>query len=327
MVYAFAMSTHDHDMAEPAPTDLAPPDAHPQKRGYSIGPHRLNAPRIDPALYIVATPIGNLGDITVRALETLSGVDIIACEDTRTTRVLLDRYQIRTHMIAYHEHNSDVARPRILAALAEGKAVALVSDAGTPLISDPGYRLVAATVEAGYRVIPIPGASALLSALVGAGLPTDAFLFAGFLPSKQEARARRIEELSSLAATVIFYESPHRLDETLAELARIMGSDRPAVVARELTKTFEEFARTTLGDLAARYATEKPRGEIVIVVGPASEAATSDTDVDRLLIAALARTPPGKAAAEVARLTGRDRKELYERALALKDIARLGAPT
>ncbi len=321
LVYDFAMSMHDPDTEEPETHE-----PQQQKRGYSIGPHRLNAPRIDPALYIVATPIGNLSDITVRALETLSGADLIACEDTRTTRVLLDRYQIRTHMFAYHEHNSDVARPRILAALAEGKSVALVSDAGTPLISDPGYRLVTATVEAGYRVIPIPGASALLSALVGAGLPTDAFLFAGFLSSKQEARARRIEELSSLAATVIFYESPHRLDETLAELARIMGSDRPAVVARELTKTFEEFAHGTLGELADRYAAEKPRGEIVIVVGPASEEETSDSDVDRLLIAALARTPPGKAAAEVARLTGRDRKELYERALALKDVAKPGSP-
>jgi 16S rRNA (cytidine1402-2'-O)-methyltransferase len=301
-----------HD-AEPIEPTLA-------KRGFSIGQHRLPAPRLDPALYVVATPIGHLGDITIRALETLAGADLLACEDTRVTRVLLDRYQIRTSLIAYHDHNGETARPRILSALAEGKTVALVSDAGTPLISDPGYRLVTATIEAGYRVIPIPGASALLSALVGAGLPTDAFLFAGFLSSKQEARAKRIEELAPLPATLVFYESPHRLGETLAELARILGPERPAAVARELTKTFEEFAHGTLGALRDRYAEGKPRGEIVIVVGPAPDDETSDVDVDRLLTAALQRTPPGKAAAEVARLTGRDRKALYERALALKAV-------
>ncbi len=296
-------------------------EASPPKRGYSLGPHRIAAPRLDPALYVVATPIGHLADVTIRALETLSGADMIACEDTRVTRVLLDRYQIRTPLYAYHDHNADVARPKILAALAEGKPVALVSDAGTPLVSDPGFKLVTAAVEAGYRVIPIPGASALLAALVGSALPTDAFLFAGFLSSREEARRQRIEELAPLAATTIFYESPHRIGETLADLAAIMGGDRPAVVARELTKTFEEIVRGPLRDLAARYATQKPKGEIVVVVGPASEAETSDEDVDRLLSAALLRAAPGKAAAEVARLTGRDRKELYERVLAMKPVA------
>ncbi len=298
-----------------------PADALQPKRGYSIGPHRIVAPRLDPALYVVATPIGHLGDMTIRALETLSGAEMIACEDTRVTRVLLDRYQIRTPLHAYHDHNADIARPKILAALAEGKPVALVSDAGTPLVSDPGFKLVSAAVDAGHRVIPIPGASALLAALVGSALPTDAFLFAGFLPSRDEARRIRIEQLASMAATTIFYESPHRIGETLADLAAIMGGDRPAVVARELTKTFEEIVRGPLRDLASRYATQKPKGEIVILVGPAAEGETSDEDVDRLLAAALSRAAPGKAAAEVARLTGRDRKELYERVLAMKPAA------
>jgi 16S rRNA (cytidine1402-2'-O)-methyltransferase len=287
-------------------------------RGYSIGPHRVNGPRLDAALYIVATPIGHLADVTIRALETLSAADVIACEDTRVTRVLLDRYQIRTPLHAYHDHNADMMRPRILAALAEGRSVALVSDAGTPLVSDPGFKLVTAAVEAGYRVIPIPGASALLAALVAAGLPTDSFLFAGFLSARDEARRQRIEELAPLKATTIFYESPHRIGETLSDLALIMGGDRSAVVARELTKTFEEIVRGSLQELALRYAEQKPRGEIVIVVAPAPEAETTDQDVDRLLAAALLHAAPGKAAAEVARLTGRDRKDLYERVLAMK---------
>jgi 16S rRNA (cytidine1402-2'-O)-methyltransferase len=303
---------------------LAPDEISHPKRGYSLGAHRIVAPRLDPALYVVATPIGHLADVTIRALETLSGAEMIACEDTRVTRVLLDRYQIRTPLYAYHDHNADIARPKILAALAEGKPVALVSDAGTPLVSDPGFKLVTAAVDAGHRVIPIPGASALLAALVGSGLPTDAFLFAGFLSSREEARRQRIEELAPLAATTIFYESPHRIGETLADLAAIMGGDRPAVVARELTKTFEEIVRGSLRDLAARYATQKPRGEIVVVVSPAPETETSDEDVDRLLGAAILRAAPGKAAAEVARLTGRDRKELYERVLAMKPVASPG---
>eukprot|EP01037_Dinobryon_pediforme_P028189 gene28189-31358_t len=245
---------------------------------------------------------------------------MIACEDTRVTRVLLDRYAIRTPLHAYHDHNAAEARPKLLAALAENRPVALVSDAGTPLVSDPGFKLVQAAIDAGHRVIPIPGASALLAGLVASGLPTDAFLFAGFLSSREEARRHRIEELAPLAATTIFYESPHRLGDTLAELAAVMGPDRPAVVARELTKTFEEVVRGPLSVLAARYAAAKPKGEIVILVGPAPDGETTDADVDRLLAAALLRAAPGKAAAEVARLTGRDRKELYERVLAMKSV-------
>lgn len=289
---------------------------------YHIGPHRFDAPRPAPGLYLVATPIGHLGDVTLRALETLAGADRIWCEDTRVTRVLLDRYGIRTPMSNYHEHNGERERPRILALLAEGKAAALVSDAGTPLISDPGYKLVNAVVEAGHKVFPIPGASALLAAVTASGLPTDQFLFAGFLPSAKEARRHRIEELAGLPATLILYESPHRLDESLADLAEVMGGARRGVVARELTKTFEEVRRAPLADLAAHYAEVKARGEIVIVIAPPAEEAIGAADLDRLLAAALARLPPGKAAAEVARLTGADRKDLYERALALKDAAR-----
>lgn len=288
---------------------------------FHIGANAFPAPRLDPGLYLVATPIGHLGDITIRALETLAGASRIYCEDSRVTRVLLDRYGIRTPLSTYHEHNGEMVRPRILAGLAVGDAVALVSDAGTPLISDPGYKLVTAVAEAGHKVIPIPGASALLAGLVGSGLPTDQFQFAGFLPAKAEARRQRVSALAGLEATVIVYESPHRLDESLAALAEGMGAARPAVVCRELTKTFEEFRRGTLGELAAYYAEHKARGEIVIVVAPAEEKPTGEDEIDRLLVAALAHQPPGKAAGDVAKLTGADRKTLYARALALKGEA------
>lgn len=299
-------------------SDAASAPAAEARGAYHIGPHGHAAPRLDPGLYLVATPIGHLGDITIRALETLAGARRIYCEDSRVTRVLLDRYGIRTPLSTYHEHNGEMVRPKILAGLAAGDAIALVSDAGTPLISDPGYKLVGAAAEAGYKVIPIPGASALLAGLVGSGLATDQFLFAGFLPSKAEARRQRIAALAGLTATVIVYESPHRLDESLAALAEGMGAARSAVVCRELTKTFEEFRRGTLGDLAAHYAEHKARGEIVIVVAPAEEQATGADDIDRLLLAALAHQPPGKAAGDVAKLTGADRKALYARALELK---------
>ncbi len=299
------MTEQDQDQA-PEPT-------------YHVGHNAYRAARLDPALYIVATPIGHLADITIRALETLAAADRIACEDTRVTRVLLDRYGIRTKLIAYHEHNAARERPRLLAALAEGRSIALVSDAGTPLVSDPGFKLVEAALEAGHRVVPIPGPSALLAALVASGQPSDAFLFAGFLPAKAEARRIRIQELAGVAATLILYESPRRLAETLATLVAELGPERPATVARELTKTFEEVVRGTLGSLAPHWAERAPKGEIVVVIGPPLAAgAASEADVDRLLDAALARLPPGKAAAEVARLIGADRKDLYERALALK---------
>lgn len=294
------------------------PRAEGAARSFAIAGRALSAPAAAPGLYVVATPIGNLGDITVRALETLSAADLVACEDTRVTRVLLDRYAIRTKLVAYHEHNAARMRPRLLEDLAEGRSIALVSDAGTPLISDPGYRLVVDAAAAGHRVVPIPGASALLSALVTAGLPTDAFLFAGFLAPKSAARRRRLAELTRIPATLVFYESPRRLGECLADMAETLGADRPAAVARELTKLHETVVRGPLSELAATFAGDPPRGEIVIAVGPPGEIAADPDDVDRLLAEALARLPVGAAASEVAKATGADRRALYRRALDLK---------
>ena len=272
-----------------------------------------------PGLHVVATPIGHLGDVTLRALATLASADLIACEDTRVTRVLLDRYGIRTPLLAYHEHNAEAQRPRLLAALAEGKAVALVSDAGTPLVSDPGYRLVAEAIAAGHPVVPVPGASALLSALVAAGLPTDTFLFAGFLPPKTAARQKRLAGLKGIPATLVFYESPHRLAESLADMAAVLG-DRKAAVARELTKTFEEVRRGGLAGLAAAYAdAPTPKGEIAVVVAPPDETAPEAADVDALLLGLIPEKGVKGAADEAAALTGLSRRDLYRRALELKD--------
>jgi 16S rRNA (cytidine1402-2'-O)-methyltransferase len=270
----------------------------------------------EPGLYLVATPIGNLGDITLRARETLAGADVLACEDTRVTRVLLDRYGIQNRPYAYHEHNADEAGPRLLAALEAGKSVALVSDAGTPLVSDPGYRLAQSAIEAGYRVIPIPGASAPLAALVGSGLPNDAFLFAGFLPTKDKARRDRLSEFAATPATLMFFESPHRIGATLIAAADVLGGDRPASVCRELTKSYEEFRRGTLAELAAHYAdVDNVKGEIVLVIGPAPERAIEETDIDAILADLSQTLPTAKAAAEAARITGLPRKELYQRLL------------
>ncbi len=290
-----------------------------KQRGYRLHNMTVPARPLEPALYLVATPIGNLGDITLRALETLAGADVLACEDTRVTRVLLDRYGIQNRPYAYHEHNADEAGPRLLAALEAGKSVALVSDAGTPLVSDPGYRLAQSAIEAGYRVVPIPGASAPLAALVGSGLPNDAFLFAGFLPTKDKARRDRLGEFTGVPATLMFFESPHRIAATLVAAADVLGGDRQASVCRELTKSYEEFRRGTLSDLAAHYANvDNVKGEIVLVVGPPPERPVEQADVDTIL-ADLARTlPTAKAAAEAARLTGLPRKELYQRLLDMK---------
>jgi 16S rRNA (cytidine1402-2'-O)-methyltransferase len=290
-------------------------------RSFAVDGRAFPAPPLSPGLHVVATPIGHLGDVSLRALATLAAADTIACEDTRVTRVLLDRYAIRAPLLAYHEHNAEKQRPRLLAALAEGKSVALVSDAGTPLISDPGYRLVAEATAAGYRVVPVPGASALLAALVVAGLPTDTFLFAGFLPPKTAARQKRLVALKAVPATLLFYESPHRLAEALADMAAVLG-DRQAAVARELTKTFEEVRRGTLAALAAGYAaSEAPKGEIVVVVGPPGETAPEAADVDLLLLGLIPAKGVKGAADEAAALTGLSRRDLYRRALDLKDRA------
>lgn len=293
-------------------------DEQAKERTYRVGNTELIARPLAPALYLVATPIGNLGDITLRALETLAGADVLACEDTRVTRVLLDRYGIRNRPFAYHEHNAEEAGARLLAFLESGKTVALVSDAGTPLVSDPGYRLAQQAIEAGYPVIPIPGASAPLAALIGSGLPNDAFLFAGFLPAKDKARRDHLSALKDVPATLIFFESPHRIGATLKAAAEVLGGERMAAVCRELTKTFEEFRRGTLVALAEAFAEASVKGEIVLVVGPPGEKAADEIDVDALLLALAGEMPASKAAAEAARQTGLARSALYERLLALK---------
>ena len=292
----------------------------PGERSFTIDGHRMTARSLPPGLHIVATPIGNLGDISLRALQTLAAADLVACEDTRVTAVLLRHYGIATPLIAYHDHNATRQRPKLLAALAEGKAVALVSDAGTPLISDPGYKLVGAAREGGHAVVPVPGASALLAGLVASGLPTDAFLFAGFLPPKSAARIARLGELKAVPATLVFYETGPRLAAALADMAEVLSGDRQAAVARELTKVFETVRGGTLGDLAATFAAEAPpRGEIVVLVGPPTAEAPSTADADRLLLELLGEKPLSEAVAEAATLTGLKRRDLYRRALALKD--------
>lgn len=291
----------------------------------SAGTYRLHdtmvtARPLEPALYLVATPIGNLADITLRALETLAGADVLACEDTRVTRVLLDRYGIVNRPYAYHEHNANEAGPRLLAALEDGKSVALVSDAGTPLVSDPGYRLGQLAIEAGHRVVPVPGASAPLAALVASGLPNEAFLFAGFLPTKDKAKRERLQELSRVPATLLFFESPNRIAATLAAAHEVLGPERNAAVCRELTKTYEEVRRGTLAALLQSYQEDQTvRGEIVLVIGPpAPEAAPEAAEIDDILSGLIGTMSTGKAATEAARLTGLPRRELYQRLLALK---------
>lgn len=283
--------------------------------------HDVSVPTrpLEPALYLVATPIGNLGDITLRALEILAGADVLACEDTRVTRVLLDRFGIKARPYAYHEHNAAEVGPKLIAQLEAGRSVALVSDAGTPLVSDPGYRLGQLALAAGHRVVPVPGASAPLAALVGSGLPSDAFLFAGFLPTKDKARRERLAQFSEVVATLVFFESPHRIGATLLAAADSLGPDRPAAVCRELTKTFEEFRRGTLAALAAEYAEKAVKGEIVLVIGPPGISAEIDeAEIDALLLHHGRTLPAAGAAAEVARETGLPRKALYQRLLALR---------
>jgi 16S rRNA (cytidine1402-2'-O)-methyltransferase len=289
------------------------------KKSFMIGQTEVVARPLEVALYLVATPIGNLGDVTLRALETLAGADVLACEDTRVTRVLLDRYGIRQRPTPYHEHNAAEAGPRLIEALEAGRSVALVSDAGTPLVSDPGYRLVEQAQEHGIRVVPIPGPSAVLAALTASGLPSDTFMFAGFLPVKDGQRRGRLSELIAVPGTLIFFESPRRLADTLVAMAEVYG-DRPAAIGRELTKTFEEMRTGTLPALAAHYAeAPTPKGEIVICVGPPIEQVAEAEDVDRLLLSLATEMPASKAAAEAARMTGGQKSALYRRLLELKE--------
>ena len=295
----------------------------PAGLAFAIDGHAIPARPLEPGLYVVATPIGNLGDMTLRALATLAAADLVACEDTRVTGNLMRHFAIRTRLLAYHDHNAERQRPKLLAALAEGRAIALVSDAGTPLVSDPGYRLVVEASAAGHAVVPVPGASAVLAALVASALPSDAFLFAGFLPPKSAARGKRLAELARVPATLVFFESTQRIAAALADMATALGGTRPAAVARELTKAFETVRRGTLSELAGQFGGEPaPKGEIVVVIGPPLAAATSDADADAVLAALLADKPVSEAAAEAAAITGLPRRELYKRALALKDGGR-----
>jgi 16S rRNA (cytidine1402-2'-O)-methyltransferase len=284
---------------------------------YVLHGQSFEADSIAPGLHIVSTPIGNLGDITLRALATLAGADLIACEDTRVTRKLIDRYVIATPLTPYHDHNAAAARPKLLQRLADGAAIALVSDAGTPLLSDPGFKLVRAAQEAGHSVTALPGASAPLAALVLAGLPTDAFFFAGFLPAKQGARRARIAELAAIPATLVLFETAPRIAAALGDLAAGLG-DREAAVCRELTKLHEEVRRGDLAALAQSFGTADTRGEIVLVIAPPAAGPPADiADADPLLRAALTRASLKDAVSEVAQATGLPRREVYRRALTL----------
>lgn len=280
----------------------------------------------------MATPIGNLRDITFRAVDVLAGADVIACEDTRTTARLLHHFGIETPTVSYHEHNAERMRPKLLARMAAGAAVALVTDAGTPAISDPGYKLVRAARRAGHRVEAVPGPTAPVAALIVSGLPTDRFLFAGFAPVRTAARRRFLEDLASVPATLVLFEAPSRLAASLADMAAVLG-DRDAAVARELTKRYEEVRAGRLSELAQAYAEGgPPKGEIVVVVGPpetAAEAGTAgavdDTEVDRALAEARRTMSLRDAVDAVAATTGRPRKQVYARALAIDRALDRGA--
>ncbi len=280
---------------------------------------RAEAEPLRPGLHVVATPIGNLKDISFRALATLAAADAVLAEDKRVTGVLLAHYGIATPLVGYHEHNAAVIRPHLLARLTAGAALALVSDAGTPLISDPGFKLVAEAADLGVEVISVPGASAVMAALTVAGLPTDRFFFEGFLPPKSAARRERIAALTAIPGTLVFFESPRRVAETVADLAAVLGA-RPAAMARELTKHFETVRRANLPDLAAALASEPdPKGEIVLLVGPPdgdAKAMTAEA-IDAELRAALAAMSVKDAAAVVSARTGQSRRTLYARALQL----------
>jgi 16S rRNA (cytidine1402-2'-O)-methyltransferase len=294
----------------------APQRGEPKQSGTPVQSPEASLP---PGLYVVATPIGNARDVTLRALDVLEGVDLIAAEDTRVTSKLLTIFAISRPLTAYNDHNGPHERPRLLAKLRQGARIALVSDAGTPLVSDPGYKLVREALADGIAVHALPGASAALTGLALAGLPTDRFLFAGFLPPKSAERRTWLAELKDLRATLIFFDSPQRLAESLADMAEVLG-DRPAAVTRELTKLHEEVRRGSLAELAAAYAEEdQPRGEITLLVGPADAAETDFAAVDAALARALEFMPVRAAVDLVSELLKAPRKQVYARALAKKD--------
>jgi len=288
-------------------------------KGFVIGGQSHAAPALAPGLYLVATPVGNLGDISIRALQTLAGADLVLCEDTRASAVLLAHYGISTPRRAFHQHNEAAAAAAVLDAVAGGSPVALISDAGTPLLSDPGFPLVRAARERGVAVFAVPGASALLAAIGSAGLPADRFSFLGFLPVRSAARRKTLELLADRPETLVFYESPRRLGPALADMASVFGGAREAAVARELTKKFETVYRGTLGELAARFAGEAVRGEVVVLVGGAPVEAADPRAWKAALSAALASQPLKSAVDDIAAAFAVSRREVYQAALAIRD--------
>ena len=289
-------------------------------RSYIIGAHRYEAEPLAPGLHVVATPIGNMGDITIRALATLAAAETVLCEDTRTSGKLMERFSIKTRLSPYHEHNAQKVRPEILARLQQGATIALISDAGMPLVSDPGYRLVKEAAELGIAVTAAPGPSAVLTGLALSGLPTDRFLFAGFVPQKQGERKRLFGDFAKLKATLIFFESPHRIVETLHDLAAALPG-RSVAVTRELTKLHEEVLRGPASEIAAQLAARPSvKGEITLLVGPPQEEeAVSEEMLEEAITQALAGMPASKAASEVARRFDLNRQDVYQRILARKD--------
>lgn len=301
------------DSSNPAVTPNAIPVSGEPMRATS-------AAQVTPGLYIVSTPIGNLRDITLRAIDILNSVDEVLAEDTRTARKLFAAHAIKTKLTAYHDHNGAARRPELIERLEAGARMALISDAGTPLVSDPGWKLAHDAAAADIKIIPLPGASAMLAGLVTSALPSDKFLFAGFLPPKSGARKTALKELAAVPATLIFYESGPRLAACLADMAETLGPSRDAAVARELTKLFEETRRGTLESLAAHYAEHgKPKGEIVVLVGPPGQKqAASEEEVKAALTLALETQPTKAAANEVAAHFGLPKRDVYQLALTLK---------
>jgi 16S rRNA (cytidine1402-2'-O)-methyltransferase len=284
----------------------------------SIGTPQLASRAIVPGLHFIATPIGAARDITLRALDILAGADVLAAEDTRTLRHLMEIHGVPLgdrHIYAYHEHNDDAMRPKLMQALAEGKSVAYASEAGTPLVSDPGFQLSRAAIDAGFVVLAAPGASAVLCALTVSGLPSDRFLFAGFPPASKSARLRFLTDLAGVQATLILYESPKRINQLLADLSQSLGAGRKAAVCRELTKRFEEVSRGTVGDLADAFSGRVVKGEIVVLIDRATEVKADAETVDAALTKALATMTVKDASAAVAEAYGLARRHVYQLAL------------
>jgi 16S rRNA (cytidine1402-2'-O)-methyltransferase len=293
-----------------------------QHKSYIIGAHRFDAEPLAPGLHVVATPIGNLGDITLRALSTLAAADTVLCEDTRTSGKLMERFAIKARLAPYHEHNAQKVRPAILEKLKQGSAIALISDAGMPLVSDPGYRLVKEAAELGIPVTACPGPSAVLTGLALSGLPTDRFLFAGFVPQKLGERKRLFAEFTAVKATLIFFESPHRIVETLQDIAEALPG-RSLAVTRELTKLHEEVLRGSAEEIANTLGERTAvKGEITLLIGPPSaEIEVSDEDVEAAITEALASLPASKAASDIAKRFNLNRSDIYQRILSRKDGA------